>query len=213
MPNSWLQPNALWLRVSEFVHHALRSFEKLRLLNPPFKTGAVPVPLTEVVQPLPVIGLQVSKLGKFLQFGQHLNGRFILLWLFHFHEGFNLMPSFRLAAGQGFHLSRMLPARLLLPLPLFSSELKRELSSIYHLTKYHVMTLYAQPGEIIPFKRIAVRRGFAQLFINGGVASSRFAKFGPVHEGGGAGGPQNVVDVFMNRPYSSADMTNPAALR
>ena len=37
---------------------------------------------------------------------------------FHFHEGFNLLPRFRLAVGQGFHLSRMLPARFLLPLPL-----------------------------------------------------------------------------------------------
>jgi len=35
----------------------LRSFEKLRLLNPRFKTRAVPVPFTDDGQPLPVIVL------------------------------------------------------------------------------------------------------------------------------------------------------------
>jgi len=67
----------------------LRSFEKLRLLNPRLKTGAVPVPCTEDGQPLPVISFQISERGKLLQFGQQLNSGFIVLWLFHFHEGFD----------------------------------------------------------------------------------------------------------------------------
>jgi len=36
------------------------------------------------------------------------------------------------------------------------------------------------------------------------VASRRFPKYGPVHKGASAVPLENVVDVFLNRPYSSA---------